>query len=150
MKKRTLIGHLIVIATLGIGVFAIVEMYKAYAAGKTAIKDIILAPWDALKALWSAAGSAATTAATTAASGVAAAAALPSLTQTELQNAQAQGSVAASYQPGGTMYNTIQATQGQAAADAAAAQASSDAQSELAQAQADSSWWGFGNLYQYL
>jgi hypothetical protein len=144
--KNSFWKHLLTIAVLGIGVYVIWEMYKAYSAGKRALTDILLAPWTALKAAWSTASAAASTVA----SNAAAAASLPGLTQTELSNAQAQGSVAASYQPGGTMYNTILATQGQAAADAAAAAAAQNAATQLQQAQADSSWWGFGNLYQYL
>jgi hypothetical protein len=139
-----------VIAFLGVGVFIIVEIYKAWKAGTTALGDLIMAPWNALKAGWSTASSAIGSAASSVTSGVSAAASLPSLTQTELQNAQAQGGTAASYQPGGTMYNIILATQGQAAADKAAAAAASNAAMEQQQAQADSSWWGFGNLYQYL
>jgi hypothetical protein len=144
--KKPFLKQLLVIAGLGLVTFIVWEMFKAYRAGKTAITDLLFAPWNALKAAWTATSAVASTVA----SGVSAAASLPSITQTELQNAQAQGSTAASYQPGGTMYNTILATQGQAAADAAAASSAANAAAELAQAQSDSSWWGFGNLYQYL
>lgn len=142
--------QIFIIAGLGLAVFIVWEIYKAWRAGETAIGKLILAPWTALKAAWSAASSAVSSAASSVASGVSAAASLPGLTQTELANAQAQGSNAASYQPGGTMYNIIASTQGQAAADRAATASANNAATELAQAQADSSWWGFGNLYQYL
>jgi len=148
MKKT---GHyVLLIVGVGVAVFIGWEMFQAWQAGKRAIADLISAPWRSLKAAWSTATGAATAAASTVASGVTAAASLPGLTQTQLQNAQAQGSVAASYQPGGTLYNMILATQGQPAADAAAAAAAQNAANELSQAQADSSWWGFGNLYSYL
>lgn len=140
--------QLLIIATLGIFVFIAVEIFKTFRAGKRAISDLLLSPWTALKTAWSEATGAAKNVAD--ASGISAAASLPGLTQTELQNAQAQGSTAASYQPGGTMYNMILTTQGQTAADLAAAAAAQNAANELAQAQADASWWGFGNLYQYL
>jgi hypothetical protein len=129
-----------------VGVFIGAEIYKAWRAGTTAVKDLLLAPWNTLKSAWSTASKAAASVA----SDVSAAAELPQLTQTELQNAQNQESIAASYQPGGTMYNVILATQGQAAADNAAQTAADNAAIELQQAQADSSGWGFGNLYSYL
>src|SRR5581483_11320260 len=114
MKKT---GHyVLLIVGVGVAVFIGWEMFQAWQAGKRAIADLISAPWRSLKAAWSTATGAATAAASTVASGVTAAASLPGLTQTQLQNAQAQGSVAASYQPGGTLYNMILATQGQPAA----------------------------------
>jgi len=144
--KKNFWKHILTIAVLGVGVFAAIEIYKAWQAGKRAIKDLLLAPWYALSAGWSVASSAASTVA----SNAAAAAALPALTSTELSNAQDQTSTAATYQPGGAMYNTILATQGQAAADKAAAQAQANADIQLAQANSDSSFFGFGNLLDYL
>jgi len=140
----------LVILGVGIAVFLGYEMFQAYQAGKRAIVDVILAPWRALKAVLFGAGRAVSTAASDVAGAIAPVIQLPGLTQTELQNAQAQGSTAASYQPGGTLYNMILATQGQAAADRAAAAAAQHAADELAQARADASWWGYGNLWTYL
>ena len=144
--KKDFWKHVLTILVLGVAVYVMVEIYKAYKAGKTAISDLLLAPWTALKAAWSSASAAVSNIA----SGVTAVGQLPSLTQTALQNAQAQGSVAASYQPGGTMYNVISTTQGTDAANNAAIQSANNAAVEQQQAQADASWWGFGNLYQYL
>lgn len=147
MKPHT--KHILIALGIGVGVFIVYEMYKAVSAGVTAASDILMAPWNAVKAVWSGASGAASSAASavsSAASTVAnnydIASQLPALTQTELQDAQAQGSVAASYQPGGTMYNTILATQGQAAATAAAQTAAQNAATEQQQANADASWWG--------
>jgi hypothetical protein len=142
--------QIFVILTLGIGVFIAWEIYKAWSAGATAISDLIAAPWKALKTAWSATSSAASSVGSTITQGIPAAFSLPSISQTQLTNAQNQGSVAASYQPGGTMYNVILASQGQAAADRAAEASAQNAATELSQAQADSSWWGFGNLFSYL
>jgi hypothetical protein len=147
MKPGT--KHLLIALGIAAGVFILWEMYKAWKAGVTAVSDILNAPLNAAKAAWagisgaaSAAGSAISNAAGTVANNYAIASQLPALTQQEVADAQAQGSVAASYQPGGTIYNMILNTQGQAAADAAAATAGQHAADQLAQAQADSSWWG--------
>ncbi|MGD0744142.1 MAG: hypothetical protein ABSA45_03210 [Verrucomicrobiota bacterium] len=137
--------QIVTILVLGVGVFVVVEMYKAYAAGKRAVTDILLAPWTALKAGWTTASAAVSNVV----SGAAAVTQLRGLTQTALQNAQMQGSVAASYQPGGLMYNLIGATQGTDAANNAAQAAANNAATEQAQAQADASWWGLGNLWSY-
>ena len=129
------------ILVLGVGVFIVVEMYKAYqnfkadiAAGKKTFMDVLLAPWTALQAAWSVAAN------SSVGQGVSAAVALPGLETTETNNAAVQQTVAAGYQPGGAMYNSILATQGQAAADNAAVQAQQNADTESAQAVADSSW----------
>ncbi len=146
VEKKFPWKQIFVIAFLGVGVFIVVEIYKAWRAGVNDLKSLVLAPWTALKAGWSAASNAASTVAGNAA----AAASLPSLTQAELAGANAQLAVSGDYQPGGTIYEQIAATQGQAAADAAAAAATKNAQTQLSQAQSDSSWFGFGNLWNYL
>jgi hypothetical protein len=148
MKKTW--HYILLIVAVGLAVFMGYEMFQAWNAGKRAIVDLILSPWRALKAALTGARRAVSTAAGDVAGVIAPVIQLPGLTQTELQNAQAQGSLAASYQPGGTIYKIIQATQGQAAADRAADAAAQNAANELAQAKADASWWGFGNLYTYL
>jgi hypothetical protein len=130
--------QIFVILVLGVGVFALVEIYKAYKAGKTAISDLLMAPWTALKAAAGAVASAVTN--STPVQGAVALTQLPLLTATETTNAAQQGVVAGSYQPGGTMYQAIAATQGQPAADAAAAAAANNAATQTAQATADSSW----------
>ncbi|HXC34268.1 MAG TPA: hypothetical protein VNV43_00220 [Candidatus Acidoferrales bacterium] len=149
MKTQTKHNHLLTAILIFTGVFVVYEMYKVWNAGTAALSDILLAPINALKAVWtgvsnaaSAAGSAVSNAASTVANNYAIASTLPALTQQEVSDAQAQGSVAASYQPGGTMYNTILATQGQAAADAAAQTAANNAATQQQQANADASWWG--------
>ncbi|MGH8023181.1 MAG: hypothetical protein ACRED1_06350 [Limisphaerales bacterium] len=136
------IKHILIALGIGAGAFVLYEMYKAYQAGKTAISDLLAAPWNAVKAAWSGVSSAASSAAATVANNYNWATQLPSLTQQELTDAQQQGSVAASYQPGGTIYNSILATQGQAAADAAAQTAAQNAATQQQQANADASWWG--------
>lgn len=133
--------HIFVALALGAGVFVLWEMYKAWKAGAAAIGDIILAPWNAAKAVWTKVSGAAAAAGSTVANNYSWASQLPSLTATELQDAQNQNSIAASYQPGGATYNMILATQGQAAADAAAATAARNAATEQQQANADASSW---------
>lgn len=84
-------------------------MIKAVKAGVTAIGDIILAPWTAVTSVWSgisAGASAVSSTVTNVAAGNSAAAQI-----TALNNSQ--------YAPGGSIYASIAATQGQAAADAA-------------------------------
>lgn len=147
MKSQT--KHVLVALGIAAGVFIIVEIYKAWQAGTTAIGDLLAAPWNAVQSIWggitgaaSSAGSAVSNAASTVANNYNWATQLPSLTQTELTDAQNQGSIAASYQPGGTTYNMIAATQGTAAANAAAQTAAQNAATEQQQANADASWWG--------
>jgi hypothetical protein len=148
MKSQTT-KHILIALVLGFVVFVVWEMYKAYSAGTTAIADLIAAPWNALQTIWSGitgAASSASNAVSSAASNVTndydVASQLPQLTQQELADAQAQGSVAASYQPGGTIYSMIASTQGTDAANAAATTAAQNAANEQQQANADASWWG--------
>jgi len=145
MMKKIPWKQIFVILALGVGVFVVVEMWKAYSAGKRAISDLLMAPWTAMKAGWTTASAAVSNVV----SGATAVGQLPGLTSTALQNAQAQGSVAASYQPGGTMYNVVQATQGTDAANKTATAAANNAAMQQQQASADASWWGLGNLWSY-
>lgn len=126
--------HIFTILVLGVGVYALIEMYKAYKAGKTALSDILMAPWTVLQSWWTQAAN------SSVGQGISALASLPGLETTETNNAAAQSAVAGSYQPGGAMYQSIQASQGTAAADAAAAAAANNAATQQAQAAADSSW----------
>ncbi len=137
--------HIMIILTLGVGVYVAIEMYKAYqnfkadiAAGTKTFMDVLLAPWNTLVTAASAVKSAVVS--STPYQGAVALTQLPLLTATEQQNAAAQDVVAGSYQPGGAMYQTIASTQGTAAANAAATAASNNAATESAQAAADSSW----------
>ena len=146
MKKH---NHILTAVLIFAGVFVVYEMYKAVSAGATLASDILMAPLSAIKAVWtgasnaaSSAASAVSNAASTVANNYNIASTLPALTQQELSDAQAQGSVAASYQPGGTIYNMIQSTQGTDAANAAAQTAANNAANQQQQANADASWWG--------
>jgi hypothetical protein len=149
VKNTKTAEHICIALLIAAGVFVVWEMYKAYQAGKMAISDILSAPLAALQTIWStitgaasSAGNAVSSAAGTVANNYAWASQLPALTQQELTDAQNQGSIAASYQPGGTTYNMIASTQGTDAANAAAAAAAKNAATEQQQAQADASWWG--------
>ena len=136
--KKTFWKQIGLILVLGFGVFAVMEIWKAWSAGKRAIADLLLAPWTALKAGWTTASNA--VANSTPVQGIVALGQLPGLEQKQQQDAIAQTAVADSYQPGGAMYNKILASQGQTAADAAASQAAQNAANQTAQATADSSW----------
>jgi hypothetical protein len=107
MKPAT--KHILIALGIGAGVFVVYEMYKAISAGVTAAEDILLAPWNALKSVWSGVSGAASAVSSTVANVSAGNAAATQISA--LNNSQ--------YAPGGTIYNQIQATQGTAAADAA-------------------------------
>lgn len=110
MKPTT--KHILVALGIAAGVFIVYEMYKVISAGVTAVSDIFMAPWNALKTVWSAA------------SGAVAGAVSP-ITST-VANVSAGNAAAATiaalnnqYAPGGSIYNQIQASRGTAAADQA-------------------------------
>lgn len=107
MKPAT--KHILVAAGIGAGAYVVIEIWKAWQAGVTAIGDLIAAPFTALSSAVSSATSAVSSAAATVqnvSAGNAAAAQITTMNNSD-------------YAPGGTIYNQIAATQGQAAADAA-------------------------------
>lgn len=107
MKPHT--KHILIALGVAVAAFILYEMYKAISAGATAIGDIIMAPWNAITGAVSGLSAGASAVAATVTNVQAGNSAAAQITQ--LDNSQ--------YAPGGTIYNQIASTQGQAAADAA-------------------------------
>jgi hypothetical protein len=109
-KKKS---HILIALLIGVGVYFAVEIWKAYQAGVTAISDLLMAPFTALS---NAVGSVTSQVSSTASAISNASASVPAGNAAEAQITTANASA---YAPGGTIYNQIEASQGQAAADAA-------------------------------
>lgn len=111
MKPET--KHVLIALAIGIAAYFVYQIYQAIQNGVTGFQNLLMAPFNALSSAFSSAASSvsstvslvANTPANVAAGNAAAA-----------QITTANSSV---YAPGGTEYNQIAATQGQAAADAA-------------------------------
>ncbi|HEX3626698.1 MAG TPA: hypothetical protein VH280_14895 [Verrucomicrobiae bacterium] len=107
MKTQT--KHILLALGIGAGVFVLYEMYKAVNAGVTAIGDVLMAPFNAARAVWNGVSSAASSVTSTVANVAAGNAA----------EAQLNAMNNSDYAPGGTIYNEIAASQGPAAANQA-------------------------------
>lgn len=109
MKIHPQAKKVLIAVGIGVAAFAGYSMYAAFKSGVTAISDILSAPFTALQNEWNAISGAASSVASSAANisaGNQAAATIATQNNSD-------------YAPGGTIYNQILATQGQAAADAA-------------------------------
>lgn len=111
-EHKAILKEIIIVLTLGIAVYVVYSIYKAFQAGVRDVKGLLTAPFTALSNAYN-----------TVTGGVAAVASLPALQQqNQLLDQQLTTMNTNDYAPGGSTYNLIAASQGQAAADAAWAQ----------------------------
>ena len=143
--KKALPKILLLLAIGGVS-FLIYAVVRSFIKGERTLKGLLLAPFTTAQAAWGAVS----TAAGTVADNVSTIASLPSQTATETgQHNSSQADAFNDYAPGGRIYLQIQAMQGTAAADAAWQKVQADYKTEQDQVNADSSWWGLGNLFSY-